>query len=73
MFATNEFQADGVTLSTVYPTISFLKEEMIANKYKHTRNLKKEIVKSICKRFGQLMYNDIFRFATFLDPRFGHE
>ena len=43
------------------------------NKYKHTRNLRKEIVKSICKRFGQQMYNDIFRFATFLDPRFGHE
>ena len=75
MFATNEFQADRVTSYTVYPTISFLKEKMIANmnKYKHTRNLRKEIVKSICKILSQLLYNDIFRFATFLDPRFSHE
>jgi hypothetical protein len=75
MKATDLFQADGVTSSCVYPVIHYLKVELIRNinSYKHTQTLRIELVKSICKRFGPLMFNDVFRFATFLDPHFGHE
>ena len=73
LYASKEFQSDGVTSSLVYPIISLLKMELIKdlNKYKYTAELRKTIVERICVRFGHILYNDVFLFATFLDPYCG--
>ena len=73
MFASKEFQSNGVTSSIVFPAISYLKTSLIKDlaNYKHTKELRKQLVKNICIRFGPLLNNEVFLFATFLDPHYG--
>ena len=37
----------------------------------HTDNLRKELLKSLNKRFDHIINHDIFLVSTFLDPNFG--
>lgn len=73
LYASKEFQSNGVTSSLVYPIITLLKIDLIKDlhKYKYTVELRKKIVERLCVRFGHILYNDVFLFATFLDPYCG--
>jgi hypothetical protein len=73
LYASKEFQSNGVTSSIVYPAISYLKTYLIndISKYKYTKELREQLVKNICIRFGSLLNNEVFLFATFLDPHYG--
>jgi hypothetical protein len=73
MHASKEFQSNGVTSSIVYPALSYLKTYLIKDisKYKYTKELREQLVKNICVRFGSLLNNEVFLFATFLDPHYG--
>ena len=63
----------------MYPVIVYLKTELIKDKTKNesslftslTRSFRVSLFKFITKRFGSLMYDNLFRQATFLDPLFG--
>ena len=65
---TNEFQADVVSLSSVYPCIMSIKARLVSNldEYVYTQQLRKDLLSSLNKRF-----NDYIEQATFLDPRMG--
>ena len=73
LYASKKFEEQGVTSPLVYPTISYLKNTLLKNlnTYKHTKELRQELVKGLCKRFGAKLNNDVFLFATFLDPHYG--
>ena len=73
MFASKEFQSNRVTSSIVFPAISYLKNSLVKDlaNYKHTKELRRQLVKNICIRFGPLLNNEVFLFATFLDPHYG--
>ena len=78
-YATQLFQKSKVSSSAVYPVIVYLKTELIKDKTKNesslftslTRSFRVSLFKFITKRFGSLMYDNLFRQATFLDPLFG--
>jgi hypothetical protein len=73
LYASKEFQSKEVTSSLVYPAISYLKSHLVKDlhKFKYTKELRQELVKSLCSRFGKQLNNEVFLFATFLDPNFG--
>ena len=73
LFASKEFQSNSVTSSIVFPAITYLKTSLIKDlaNYKHTKELRRQIVKNLCIRFGPLLNNEVFLFATFLDPHYG--
>lgn len=78
-YATQLFQKSRVSSSAVYPVIVYLKSELVKDKSKDSTSLFTSITKSfrvslfkfITSRFGSLMYDNVFRQATFLDPLFG--
>ena len=72
-FLTKELQGNKVSISRVYPGIVFLRQALLlnVNDYKYTQLLREDLVKSIDKRFGNLIQNDLFLVSTFLDPNFG--
>jgi hypothetical protein len=78
-YATQLFQKSKVSSSAVYPVIVYLKSELVKDKSKDESSLFTSITKSfrvalfkfITTRFGSLMYDNLFRQATFLDPIFG--
>jgi hypothetical protein len=39
--------------------------------YKYTKELREQLVKNICIRFGSLLNNEVFLFVTILDPHYG--
>jgi hypothetical protein len=64
-FVTNQLQGDGVSISKVYPCFrylnTFLKPETSDNihlKYKHTIQLRKQLLKSLKTRF--IIFQDLF-------------
>lgn len=67
-FVTDEFQSNEVSISRVYPCIEFLltklgKDLMYA---KHTKELRKDLIDSLNKRFGALIKNEVYVVSTFL-------
>lgn len=70
---TDEFQSNKVSISRVYPCIDSLKTKLHENLTEavYTRDLTTDLIASLHKRFGDLVNNDIFKIATFLDPNFG--
>ena len=73
-YATNEFQSNEVTSSLIYPTILYLKKVLLKNINSYSKPLqaiRRQLFHNICSRFGKLMYNDVFCFATFFNPQFG--
>ena len=77
-FVTDEFQSNRINISRVYPAVKYLKENFLAKDemnvtitYHHTENLRKELLKSLDKRFDHIINQDIFLVSTFLDPNFG--
>ncbi len=74
LYATKEFESDKCSSSLVYPTINYLKFELLRNLddcSKQTKALRQQLFKNIVNRFGTLMYNDVFCFSTYLNPEFG--
>jgi len=69
----NELQSNEVSISRVWPCIQYLKTTLINNidDYKYTKSLRRDLLASVNKRFDDLIENDVFVVATFLDPFFG--
>ena len=67
LYASKKFQSNGFTSSLVYPAISYLKNNLVKNiqTQKYTKEIRQELVKSLCKRFGAQLNNDIYLFATY--------
>jgi len=58
LFATKEFESDKCSSSLVYPTINYLKSELVKNVddfFLHTKALRRTLFKNITNRFGTLM------------------
>jgi hypothetical protein len=77
-FITDEFETNRINISRVYPAVKYLKENLLAKDemnvtitYQHTDNLRKDLLKSLDKRFDHIINQDIFLLSTFLDPNFG--
>ncbi len=70
---TDNLQTNEVSISRVYPCIVSLRIKL--NKeidcMKYTKNLRKDLIASLDKRFGNLIENDLFLISTYLDPFFG--
>jgi hypothetical protein len=70
---TDNLQTNEVSISRVYPCIVSLRIKL--NKdidcMKYTKNLRKDLIASLDKRFGNLIENDLFLVSTYLDPFFG--
>jgi len=73
-FVTNELQTNEISISRVYPCYWYLQKHLNTDldKYKYTKNLRKELFSSLERRFSDLLVdNDIFILSTLLDPIFG--
>ena len=69
----DESNANGVTISRVYPSIKMLQSNLISNlnSYIYTINLRNKLFESLNSRFSGLIDQDVFVVSTFLDPNFG--
>ena len=67
------FKANKISSSRVYPCIQALKIKLLDNidSYVYTETLRRNLHKSLMRRFNTLIENDCFKLATFLDPVFG--
>ncbi|RNA28341.1 zinc finger BED domain-containing 4-like, partial [Brachionus plicatilis] len=76
-FVTNELQSNRVSISRVYPCFIYLKVNLIKNieDFNYTRSLRSILYYCLVTRFNKddLIENDIFKIATFLDPNFGSD
>ena len=72
-FVTDELQADGVTISKVYPCVNFLNNGLNKNisSHKHTQQLRKDLLKSLNARFKDIDENENYIVSSFLDSNFG--
>ncbi|CAF0833768.1 unnamed protein product [Brachionus calyciflorus] len=61
-FVTNELQSNKVSISRVYPGVHFLQKKLSDESILcvHTENLRRNLLKSLTKRFGSLIKNDVF-------------
>ena len=59
LYASKEFQSKEVTSCLVYPAISYLKAHLVKDlhKFKYTKEIRQELVKSLCSRFGKQLNN----------------
>ena len=73
LYISKKFQSNEVTSSIVYPAISYLKSNLVKdiNQFKHTKEIRQELVKSLSDRFNNQLNCEVFLFATFLDPHYG--
>ena len=78
-FVTDELQSNRINISRVYPCFQFLRKnldrtnenENRLSKIKYTCQIRSDLLKSLNDRFENLMDDDVFVAATFLDPLFG--
>jgi hypothetical protein len=65
-FVTDELQSNRVSISRVYPCISYLREKLSTdlNDYKYTKKLRLDLKSSIEKRFSHLLVKDLYRSFT---------
>ena len=75
---TDEFQSNRINFSRVYPAVMYLRESLLGKDennhavvYRYTEKLRKDLLASLNKRFGNIIKDDIFLVSTFLDPNFG--
>jgi len=70
---TDNLQTNEVSISRVYPCIVSLRVKILENldQKSYTKQLRRDLVESLDKRFELLIENDLFILSTFLDPFFG--
>jgi hypothetical protein len=71
--ATNEFQANKVSISRVLPAIDALKRKLSSDldSKKYTRDLRIGFYDKLCTRFDPIIEGNLFLISTYLDPNFG--
>lgn len=72
-WVTDEFQANDVTISRVYPCVISLRSKLLDSsvEFIHTQEIRTELLASLNKRFANIINQDICQVSTFLDPHFG--
>jgi len=72
-WVTDEFQANDVTISRVYPCVVSLRSKLFDSsvEYPYTEDIRAELLTSLNKRFSNIINQDICQISTFLDPHFG--
>ncbi len=72
-WVTDEFQTNSVSISRVYPCVTYLKHKLTETNYSlvHTKKLREDLMASLTKRFAEIITNEVFVLSTFLDPNFG--
>jgi hypothetical protein len=72
-FVSDELQADGVTISKVYPCIDFLKKKLILHldMCEYSKQIREELLISLNDRFKNCDQNETYVVASFLDSTFG--
>ena len=70
-FFTDELQGNRVNISRVYPGVIFLTEKLKPDGAIFTKNLRKNLLESLNKRFESIMDDEVILFSTVLDPNFG--
>lgn len=68
---TDEFQSNRVSISRVYPCVTFLRNKLSTSSYTYTTRFCEALLTSLEKRFGNLIKNEVYVVSTFLDPNFG--
>ena len=83
-FVTDELQSNKINISRIYPCVQFLKKRLLneradvsAADYDNwtdlpfTKQLRKDLLASLDKRFSEMIKSDVFLVSSFLDPTFG--
>ena len=66
-------QSNQVSISCVYPCVLVIQNKLSEENAElmFTKQLRKDLLESLNKRFGDLIESDLCLIASFLDPRFG--
>jgi hypothetical protein len=68
-------QSNQVSISCVYPCVLVIQNKLseVNAELMYTKQLRKDLLESLNKRFGDLIESDLCLISSFLDPRFGPE
>lgn len=72
-FAFGEWQSDKCSISKVYPGVVLLQHKLSEGmaSAKYTKQLRQDLISGLEERFDKLLYSDLFRVSTLIDPRYG--